>query len=103
MDEDEGLKAEVIKAFGAGVKAKDGKIDRAKLGQLIFEDPAKRKILNGMTHHRIFKGMLWEIVNARIFKLKDLVVLDAPLLYETGVLEHICYPIIVVHLKDVDE
>jgi dephospho-CoA kinase len=28
------------------------------------------------------------------------VCLDAPLLFETKVLEHICYPIIVVHLND---
>jgi len=103
MDENESLKADVIKAFGGAVATKDGKIDRAKLSQLIFEDPSKRKILNQLTHYRIFKAMLWEIISTRIFQMKDLVVLDAPLLYETGVLEHICYPIIVVHVSDIDE
>ena len=43
-----------------------GYLDRAKLGAQIFSDPAKRKILNSITHPPIFKqivGFYFELPN----------------------------------------
>jgi dephospho-CoA kinase len=44
---------EIVQAFGADVLQPDGTIDRKKLGDLIFSDPAKRRRLNEITHPRI--------------------------------------------------
>jgi dephospho-CoA kinase len=48
----EGLAA-VVEAFGPGVLAADGSLDRAALGALVFADPEKRKQLERITHPRI--------------------------------------------------
>jgi dephospho-CoA kinase len=47
-----GAYMEIVKRFGDGVLNDDKTINRAKLGAIIFSDPAKRKALNGCTHVR---------------------------------------------------
>lgn len=48
-----GAHAEIVKHFGEGVlNRKDRTLDRAKLGAIIFSDPAQRKKLNAATHVR---------------------------------------------------
>ena len=70
------------------------------MGQIIFADPRKRKQLNGITHWRIFRNIIYEVIDLKIRKGHAKVILDAPLLFETGILEHMCYPIICVYLDD---
>lgn len=41
---------EVVKAFGNGILTEKGEIDRKKLGEIVFSDPEKRKILEGILH-----------------------------------------------------
>jgi len=48
----EGLRA-VVAAFGEGVLAPDGSLDRAALAAAAFGDEAKRRLLNGILHPRI--------------------------------------------------
>lgn len=45
--------AAVVEAFGTGVLASDGSLDRAALAAIVFADPEKRKILERITHPRI--------------------------------------------------
>jgi dephospho-CoA kinase len=44
---------EIVASFGAEVLLPDGKIDRKKLGALVFADAEKRQRLNAITHPRI--------------------------------------------------
>ena len=48
----EGLAA-VAAAFGDGVLAPDGSLDRAALGAVVFADPERRRALEAITHPRI--------------------------------------------------
>lgn len=48
----EGL-AEVVKAFGEEVLLPDGSMDRAKVAEIVFTDPEKRRALNRIVHPRI--------------------------------------------------
>lgn len=48
----EGLAA-VVEAFGDGVLHPDGSLDRAKLADIVFQDPSRRRTLNGLLHPRI--------------------------------------------------
>lgn len=58
----------------------DGKIDRKKLAKVVFSDPNKLKILNGITHPLILKEM-WK--KAREYKRGNRIIfLDIPLLFE---------------------
>jgi len=43
----------IVEAFGPEVVDQDGRLDRARLGQRIFEDPAARGILESITHPAI--------------------------------------------------
>ncbi|MFG1752508.1 dephospho-CoA kinase [Streptosporangium sandarakinum] len=76
----EGL-ARVIEAFGAGILRADGTLDRPKLGSIVFSDPEKLAVLNGIVH---------PLVGARVAELQDradadaIVVYDVPLLAENG-------------------
>jgi dephospho-CoA kinase len=74
-----GLEA-VVAEFGAGVLTAEGCLDRAKLGDLVFADPARRKALEAIVH---------PLVRARAAQIEAaaegaLVVHDIPLLVETG-------------------
>jgi dephospho-CoA kinase len=73
--------AEVVAAFGPGVLAADGSLDRAALGRRVFDDDAARRRLEAIIHPR---------VRARAAELEAaagpdaVVVHDIPLLVETG-------------------
>ena len=58
-------------------------IDRRKLGELIFSDPAKKQTLEKILHPLVQESQQAFIRKARRMGLKK-VVLDIPLLYETG-------------------
>lgn len=36
----------VVATFGEDILQANGEVDRAKLGQIVFSDPAKRQLLN---------------------------------------------------------
>ena len=40
----------VVQQFGDAILAEDGEIDRAKLGKMVFADPAAREELNRLVH-----------------------------------------------------
>jgi dephospho-CoA kinase len=46
---------EVKEAFGEGVIAPGGEVDRRQLGAIVFNDPEALRRLNAITHPRIFK------------------------------------------------
>lgn len=45
-----GAHAEIVRHFGEEVLNEDRSLNRAKLGAIIFSDPAQRKRLNAATH-----------------------------------------------------
>nr|POE98368.1 dephospho-coa kinase [Quercus suber] len=84
----------VVAAFGKEILQANGEVDRAKLGQIVFSDPAKRQILNRLLAPYISSGIFWEIAKLwmRGFKV---IVLDIPLLFEAK-MDRWTKPIIVV-------
>ncbi|MEV8342274.1 dephospho-CoA kinase [Streptomyces niveus] len=70
----------VVDAFGPGVLTAEGRLDRPKLGALVFADDDKRATLNAIVH---------PLVRARSVELEsaageeDIVVHDVPLLVES--------------------
>ena len=79
---------EVVKKFGREILREDGKIDRFKLGNIVFTDKKKLKLLNKIVHPLVFQE--WD---ARLEKIsrkdKHAVILsDIPLLFE-GKMQHL--------------
>lgn len=52
----------IVNNFGYDILLEDGHIDRKKLGQIVFQDEARRQILNRCTHPYIQRAMLWQVV-----------------------------------------
>ncbi|OYT69270.1 MAG: dephospho-CoA kinase [Chloracidobacterium sp. CP2_5A] len=75
---------EIVAAFGTGVLAPDGALDRAKLGRLVFADAEARARLNAIVHPRVHaeQDRLLREVEAR--DPQGIAVVDAALLIESG-------------------
>lgn len=71
----------VVAEFGSEVLTEDGRLDRAKLGALVFADPTRRAALEAIVHPLV-RARAAEIEQAAPARV--LVVHDIPLLVETG-------------------
>jgi dephospho-CoA kinase len=69
---------------GHDILSQDGKIDRLKMGSIIFKDPQKRRKLNQITHPKIFAVLLQTLLRGVFFSSLDIAVADIPLLFESG-------------------
>jgi dephospho-CoA kinase len=86
---------DIIARFGTSVLADDGGIDRKKLGNHVFEHPQDRKILESILHPMVRQHRDQFLVDHRRLGSK-IVLLDVPLLFETGG-DALCDYVIVVH------
>lgn len=74
--------AEIAKAFGQNLILEDGNLDRASLGNIVFNNKEKLDTLQSIITEKVV-----EYINLEIKKLKSnnytgIVVVDAPLLFE---------------------
>jgi len=77
--------AAVIEAFGPGVSAAGGGIDRRALGVIVFGDAAARARLEGIVHPRVTMRIRERITGLAAGPIPpDLIVVDAALMVETG-------------------
>lgn len=75
---------EVVAAFGPGVLAADGGLDRAALGRIVFEDAAARTTLNHIVHPIVHRLAAEREAAAAAADPDAVVVHDIPLLAESG-------------------
>jgi len=69
-----------VKYFGSDILKKDGSINRRRLADEIFSDTKKRKALENITHPEIIRRIKHAIAQIK----KGLIIVDAPLLFESG-------------------
>src|SRR5690242_10615647 len=79
----EGLNA-IVREFGPEVLQTDGTLDRKTLGSIIFINPEKRQLLNGILHPRIIERQdevlrRWEAEDPN-----GIAIVDAALMIESG-------------------
>jgi dephospho-CoA kinase len=74
----------VVEAFGKSVLLPDGRLDRVKLGSIVFADEEKRLLLNSIVHPLVFEAQeLW--VREREAEDPDgIAIIDAALMIESG-------------------
>ena len=73
----------ILAHFGSEVFDVDGRLNREKLGKIVFSDARKRKLLNTVTHPEIYKSIAWKCLLS-LWNRRRFVILDLPLLYESG-------------------
>ncbi|SIO85411.1 dephospho-CoA kinase [Nocardiopsis sp. JB363] len=90
--------SEIIAEFGEGVLTPDGRLDRPRLGELVFADEARLARLNAIVHPKVGErsGRLME---EAVASDAEVVVYDVPLLVENG-LESLYDVVVVVDTPD---
>lgn len=86
--------AKLKEAFGADITGPDGALDRKTLSKRAFAGPEATRRLNSITHPAIFEACIRQIREAQQAGCKA-VILDAPLLFESGA-ERLCDAVIAV-------
>jgi dephospho-CoA kinase len=76
---------EVLQEFGQSVLAPDGRVDRAKLSAIVFNDRAKLDRLNAIVHPRVAEVIFSQFEVWRRAGVRDAVFVEAALLIESGI------------------
>jgi dephospho-CoA kinase len=96
LAKDNAIRQEVVRTFGTEVLNEGGEIDRGKLGGIVFQGPELRKALEAILHPPIREEM-WK--RAQESSGED-VVLDVPLLIETGAHKRVDLVVLVYATRD---
>ena len=88
-----GLRA-IVGEFGTDILSPDGTLDRKRLGDIIFKDAKKRRILNGIVHPAVRRAMLRDVVRCW-WSGESICVLDVPLLVEAGLWRWVGYVVVI--------
>jgi dephospho-CoA kinase len=89
-----GAAVEPVAAVFPGVLDAAGGIDRQRLGQLVFRDPAALRHLEGIIHPKVRQAERRFVARERA-RRSPLVVLDIPLLFESGGFERCDFVLVV--------
>jgi len=87
----------VVKEFGTDY-VREGRIDRRKLGELVFHDPDARRRLNAIVHPLVREWMVRRTAEA-VERDVEIVVQDVPLLFESK-LEQLFNSIVLVYVPE---
>jgi dephospho-CoA kinase len=87
----------VVKEFGPEF-VRDGEIDRARLGELVFHDDNARRRLNSIVHPRVRDWMAERTVEAAN-RGAEVVIQDVPLIFENG-LEGLFSAVVLVYAPE---
>ncbi len=79
---------EIVSHFGDEILGQDGKLDRAKLGAIVFADVGKREKLNAIVHPRVFELQARWLAEVAERDPQAIAIVDAALMIETGSYRH---------------
>jgi dephospho-CoA kinase len=86
----------IVRHFGQGILKEDGRLDRKKLGEIVFSDESERHVLNTIVHPEVRRVMRQQAERAEKAG-EPVVFMDIPLLYESK-LQHMVEKIVVVYV-----
>ena len=76
---------EVVRAFGESILAPGGRVDRAKLSAIVFNDRAKLDRLNAIVYPRVAEVIFSQFEAWKRAGIRDAVFVEAALLIESGI------------------
>lgn len=80
---DDFISGQILKAFGSEAFGEDGRPNRKKLRDIVFSDECRRKTLESIIHPAVRGCWTAEALTAK--RNNSWLLVDIPLLYETGV------------------
>jgi dephospho-CoA kinase len=75
-------------------------VDRKKLGEIVFHDSVRREVLEAILHPLVRVSQM-EFIKHHQEQGADIIVLDIPLLYETGAQTRVDYVIVVTAPREI--
>ena len=75
---------DIVREFGASVLAREGPIDRQKLGAIVFANEAQRRRLNEIVHPRVIEEQNRLLRDAEAKNPDGIAIIDAALMIESG-------------------
>jgi len=91
--------ADIVAHFGQNILLPDGEIDRRGLGDIVFNDPVEKQMLEGIIHPWVREETARRLERIRCDDPNAVVILDVPLLFETG-MHHGLQEVIVVYAPE---
>ena len=80
---------ELIKAFGARILVRGGKINRKKLAEIVFADKRKLQELNRIVHPYLKEAIIQMIERQRTEDKGQMIVVNAAVLKEIGLVDYV--------------
>ncbi len=74
----------IAERFGPEMLAADGSVDRVRLAPIVFADAVARRDLEAIVHPAVYRAIAVAVRAFERFGDAPMVVVDVPLLYETG-------------------
>ncbi|MBO0719193.1 MAG: dephospho-CoA kinase [Blastocatellia bacterium] len=84
IEPDQPAYAEIVDSFGKEILDPAGRIDRARLGAIVFNDQSQRVKLNSIVHPRVFAAQERWFAEVEAKDPGAIAVVDAALMIETG-------------------
>lgn len=75
---------DILKHFGPEIVGSDGKLNRSKLGGIVFSDATKRELLNSIVHPRVMQAQDAWLLRVEKKAPSGIAVVDAALMIESG-------------------
>jgi dephospho-CoA kinase len=80
---------DIVREFGRAILGPAERVDRSKLGAIVFADPARRAKLESFIHPRIFETRAQELRRLEEADPHGVAVIEAALLVEAGYYKHL--------------
>ncbi len=74
---------QIVDVFGLSILLPDGEINRSHLGDIIFNDPEQKQVLNRIVHPEVFSEITARLAEIEKNQPGAIVILDVPLLIES--------------------
>jgi dephospho-CoA kinase len=91
---------EIVRIFGKDILHAEGEIDRESLARIVFSDSTMRRMLEEIIHPDVMRVMDEEISSIKAGVPDAVVILDVPLLIETGMHKGVSEVIVVYCPED---
>lgn len=102
LAEDEEVQAALLERFGDGILDESGRVDRASLAEIVFQDRDALEWLERLLHPRVQEEtMEWREQLARLSEPPAVCVTEVPLLYEVGADERFDSVVVITAPEDV--
>jgi dephospho-CoA kinase len=85
----------IVRHFGENVLLPDGEINRSLLGDIIFNDPQKKNLLNSIVHPHVREEQNRQLKRIQKNNPNTIVILDIPLLIESQMVQDLSEVIVV--------